>query len=128
MSNQEITTKRIYLPAADADGYRVLVDRLWPRGLRKEDARIDLWAKELAPSGELRKWFGHKPERFEQFSKRYAEELKANPNAQPLLDEISRHDRVTLLYAAKDEAHNNAAVLQRLIAGHAERATTGGNA
>lgn len=115
MKKMKIQMKRVYLPASDTDGYRVLVDRLWPRGVRKENAKIDLWAKELAPSNELRKWFGHIPERFGEFSKRYAEELEANPEARPVLDEIRRHDSVTLLYAAKDEKHNNAVVLSKLL-------------
>ena len=102
----DISIKRVYLPAEDSDGCRVLVDRLWPRGIKKEDAKVDLWAKTLAPSAELRKWFNHIPERFEEFSKKYVEELKANPEAAPVLDELRRHDKVTLLYGAKDEQHN----------------------
>ena len=111
----DISIKRIYLPAEDSDGCRVLVDRLWPRGIKKEDAKVDLWAKTLAPSVELRKWFNHIPERFEEFSKKYVEELKANPEAAPVLDELRRHDKVTLLYGAKDEQHNNAVVLLHLL-------------
>ena len=110
-----IRIKRVYLPAEDSDGYRVLVDRLWPRGIKKEDARIDLWAKALAPSAELRKWFNHIPERFEAFSEKYKEELKANPEVAPVLDELRQHDKVTLLYGAKDEQHNNAVVLLHLL-------------
>jgi uncharacterized protein YeaO (DUF488 family) len=110
-----ISIKRVYLPAEDSDGYRVLVDRLWPRGIKKEDARIDLWAKALAPSAELRKWFNHIPERFEAFSEKYKEELKANPEVAPVLDELRQHDKVTLLYGAKDEQHNNAVVLLHLL-------------
>lgn len=111
----DISIKRIYLPAEDSDGCRVLVDRLWPRGIKKEDAKVDLWAKTLAPSVELRKWFNHIPERFEEFSKKYVEELKANPEAALVLDELRRHDKVTLLYGAKDEQHNNAVVLLHLL-------------
>ena len=110
-----ISIKRVYLPAEDSDGYRVLVDRLWPRGIKKEDARIDLWAKALAPSAELRKWFNHIPERFEAFSEKYKEELKSNPEVAPVLDELRQHDKVTLLYGAKDEQHNNAVVLLHLL-------------
>jgi uncharacterized protein YeaO (DUF488 family) len=110
-----ISIKRVYLPAEDSDGYRVLVDRLWPRGIKKENAKIDLWAKALAPSAELRKWFNHIPERFEEFSKKYVEELKANPEVAPILDELRQHDKVTLLYSAKDEQHNNAVVLLHLL-------------
>ena len=111
----DISIKRIYLPAEDSDGCRVLVDRLWPRGIKKEDAKVDLWAKTLAPSVELRKWFNHIPERFEEFSKKYVEELKANPEAALVRDELRRHDKVTLLYGAKDEQHNNAVVLLHLL-------------
>lgn len=111
----DISIKRVYLPAEDSDGCRVLVDRLWPRGIKKEDAKVDLWAKTLAPSVELRKWFNHIPERFEEFSKKYVEELKANPEAALVLDELRRHDKVTLLYGAKDEQHNNAVVLLHLL-------------
>ena len=110
-----ISIKRVYLPAEDSEGYRVLVDRLWPRGIKKENAKIDLWAKALAPSAELRKWFNHIPERFEEFSKKYVEELKANPEVAPILDELRQHDKVTLLYGAKDEQHNNAVVLLHLL-------------
>ena len=111
----DISIKRVYLPAEDSDGCRVLVDRLWPRGIKKEDAKVDLWAKTRAPSVELRKWFNHIPERFEEFSKKYVEELKANPEAALVLDELRRHDKVTLLYGAKDEQHNNAVVLLHLL-------------
>jgi DNA-3-methyladenine glycosylase len=110
-----ISIKRVYLPAEDSDGYRVLVDRLWPRGIKKENAKIDLWAKALAPSAELRKWFNHIPERFEEFSKKYVEELKGNPEVAPILGELRQHDKVTLLYGAKDEQHNNAVVLLHLL-------------
>lgn len=111
----KVKCKRIYLPAEESDGYRVLVDRLWPRGIRKEDAKVDLWAKQLAPSTELRKWFAHIPERFDEFSKRYLSELKQNDEVTPIIDELRRHDVVTLLYSAKDEQHNNAVVLEKLL-------------
>lgn len=112
---QVINVKRVYEAAAEADGYRVLVDRLWPRGIKKENAHVDLWAKALAPSTELRKWFGHVPERFDEFAKRYADELKGNAEAAGLIAQLRQHDVVTLLYAAKDEHHNNAVVLKSLI-------------
>ena len=111
----EVYTKRIYLPAEEGDGYRVLVDRLWPRGIKKENAKVDLWAKQLAPSSELRKWFGHIPERFTEFKEKYIAELKANSDVAGILEEIRRHDVVTLLYAAKDEEHNNAIVLKDIL-------------
>lgn len=112
----DVKTKRVYLPAEESDGFRVLVDRLWPRGIKKENAKVNLWAKALAPSTELRKWFNHIPERFAEFSSRYTEELKANADAQTLLAEIRKHDVVTLVYGAKDEQHNNAVVLKSILA------------
>lgn len=111
----KIQIKRVYTPTEESDGYRVLVDRLWPRGIKKENANVDLWAKQLAPSTELRKWFNHIPERFEEFSKRYVDELNSNPEAITLIDELKKHDTVTLLYSAKDEEHNNAVVLRDLL-------------
>lgn len=111
----KVKCKRIYLPAEESDGYRVLVDRLWPRGIKKEDAKVDLWAKQLAPSTELRKWFAHIPERFYEFSKRYLSELKQNDEVAPIIDELRNHEVVTLLYGAKDEQHNNAIVLEKLL-------------
>lgn len=111
----QVYCKRVYLPASDTDGFRVLLDRLWPRGIKKENAHVDMWAKALAPSTELRKWFGHDPERFEEFARRYEEELSANAEAGTLLKEIRTHDVVTLLFGAKDENHNNAVVLSRIL-------------
>lgn len=112
----EVKCKRVYLPAEEGDGYRVLVDRLWPRGIKKENARVDLWAKQLAPSTELRKWFAHIPERFDEFAQRYKDELEANPDAAPIIGELRRHEVVTLLFGAKDERHNNAVVLAKMMA------------
>lgn len=107
-----LCVKRVYDPAAPADGYRVLVDRLWPRGMKKEDAALDLWLKELAPSRELREWFGHEPARWEGFRHRYAGELDAAAEHwRPLLTR-ARRGRVTLLHAARDEEHNNAVALK----------------
>jgi len=108
--------KRIYLPAEDTDGYRILVDRLWPRGIKKENAKVDLWAKDVAPSTELRKWFDHIPERFNEFKERYRTELKETEAFSNLLKAIQEHDNVTLLFSAKDEEHNNAVVLKDIIA------------
>ncbi|EID33620.1 PF04343 family protein [Prevotella sp. oral taxon 306 str. F0472] len=107
--------KRVYLPAEETDGYRILVDRLWPRGISKEKAKIDLWLKEVAPSNELRKWFGHDPERFNEFTERYKAELQASGALEELRQAIQEHPDVTLLYAAHDEQHNNAVVLQELL-------------
>lgn len=115
--------KRVYEPAASTDGARVLVDRLWPRGLKKEEARLDAWLRDLAPSDGLRKWFGHEPSRFTEFQKRYERELDAEP-ARTLLDELARkaaRGAVTLVFAAKDAEHNNAVVLARMIEGLARR-------
>jgi uncharacterized protein YeaO (DUF488 family) len=107
--------KRIYDAPADNDGYRVLVDRLWPRGVSKEKAALDLWLKDIAPSPELRTWFGHKPERFAEFSHRYEAELAANPAVKELQSVLKDHDKVTLLYAAHDPKINHATVLKKYI-------------
>ena len=102
--------KRIYAPKAPDDGVRVLVDRLWPRGISKRRAALDLWLKDAAPSTVLREWFGHRPERWAEFQRRYREELRDSAAVEQLR-EISRAQRVTLLYAARDEEHNEAAAL-----------------
>lgn len=110
--------KRAYLPPAESDGYRVLVDRLWPRGKSKETEKIDLWLKELAPSSELRKWFQHDVEKYPVFAEKYRQELTVGP-AKTALEElktvIEHHETVTLVYGAKDQAHNNAQVLLTLL-------------
>ena len=107
--------KRIHEPVTPEDGYRILVDRIWPRGVSRNAAQLDLWLKEIAPTAELRKWFGHDPERFAEFGKRYREELAGNPALEQLRSLITEHDRVTLLYAARDKTHNQAAVLLKLL-------------
>ena len=107
--------KRVYEPIEETDGYRVLVDRLWPRGISKAKAQIDLWLKSVAPSNELRKWFGHEPERFAEFSERYRTELGESGALDELRSAIKEHPIATLLYAAHDEEHNNAVVLQELL-------------
>ncbi len=109
--------KRVYDPPGKSDGVRILVDRMWPRGLSKERAAVDLWLRDLAPSGELRKWFGHDPERWAQFRQRYRRELGEHEEN---LKEIRAHTRqgdVTLLYAARDTEHNNAAALREYLSG-----------
>jgi uncharacterized protein YeaO (DUF488 family) len=115
-----IALKRVYdEPAAD-DGKRVLVDRLWPRGLSKERARVDVWLKEVAPSSELRKWFGHEPEKFAEFRRRFEAELDTG-NAQTKFAELrdmARREHITLLFAAHDAEHNNAVVLRDLLLHH----------
>jgi uncharacterized protein YeaO (DUF488 family) len=110
-----IIIKRVYEPAATADGYRVLVDRLWPRGLKKEELPLDAWAKELAPSTALRQWFGHAPSRWDGFRHRYASELDdLAEHWRPLAERSTRHT-VTLLYAARDEEHNQALALKAYL-------------
>ena len=112
-----LRVKRIYEPKAVADGCRVLVDRIWPRGLTREAAAIDYWFKELGPSTALRTWFGHRPERWEEFARRYRAELKVAA-AQPLLQELSAlaaAGPLTLLYSARDEEHNQAVVIAEVL-------------
>lgn len=112
-----VRIRRAYEEPAPLDGYRVLVDRLWPRGLKKEALRLDLWAKDLAPSPALRRWFGHDPARFREFAERYRAELRAAP-ARALLAELARRaagGTVTLVYGARDEEHNGAVVLRDAI-------------
>lgn len=106
--------KRAYEPASPEDGTRVLVDRLWPRGVRKEDARIDWWAKEVAPSTELRRWYGHDPARFEEFAARYRRELVGN-DALAELRALDARETVTLVHAAGDTRHAHARVLRDLL-------------
>ena len=110
-----IRIKRAYEPAEPADGYRVLIDRLWPRGLRKDAAHLDAWLKEIAPSDELRRWFGHEPSKFPEFRERYQRELRGEAGRAALAELARRaaRDTVTLVYAAHDETHNNAVVLAR---------------
>ncbi len=109
-----ISLKRVYEPSAKTDGVRVLVDRLWPRGVTKSKANIDLWVKDLAPSTELRKWFGHDPEKWSEFQKKYRAELKGNL-ALSEIRTLSRQGNVTLIYAAKDELHNHALILKQAL-------------
>lgn len=111
----KFVTKRIYESADESDGYRVLVDRLWPRGVSKERADLDEWAKDIAPSTELRKWFGHDPAKFKEFAKCYKNELKNNPETKTYISDWEKHDVVTLLYGARDETHNEAIVLQAYV-------------
>ncbi|RYU87385.1 DUF488 domain-containing protein [Mucilaginibacter terrigena] len=110
-----IKTKRIYEPFDEADGVRILVDRLWPRGIKKETARLDEWMKEVAPSAGLRKWFNHEIPHWDEFRLKYHIELKRNDAVKALVDLVKKHKTVTLLYAAHDEEHNHAVVLQEFI-------------
>lgn len=111
----DVHVKRIYEAKTDHDGVRVLVDRLWPRGMAKQDAEIDLWLKEIAPSPELRRWFGHAPDRWAEFGRRYREELRRNGAAVESLREMARRETITLLFAARDSEHNNAVVLRDFL-------------
>lgn len=111
-----IKLKRIYDEPETSDGFRILVDRLWPRGVTKERARLDLWLKDIAPSNELRKWFGHDPKRWAAFQKKYKTELLRNKKAIAELKQIAKKEGiVTLLYAAKDNDHNEAIVIKEAI-------------
>lgn len=106
-----LSMKRAYEEPAASDGKRILIDRLWPRGISKEKAHIDIWMKEIAPSTELRKWFGHDPEKWKEFQTRYEKELAANSELVESIRKMAKRDTVTLVYSAKDEAHNDAVVL-----------------
>ena len=117
-SAEHLQLKRAYAPPEPTDGTRVLVDRIWPRGLTKEKAALDLWLKEVAPSPALRKWFGHEPSRFGPFAEKYRAELAKNEAALAPLLEALRAGPVTLVYAAHDEAHNHAVVLKAHLECH----------
>jgi uncharacterized protein YeaO (DUF488 family) len=110
-----IQTKRAYEPASPDDGHRVLIDRLWPRGVSRKNARIDDWIKELSPSTELRQWFGHDPGRFEEFRRRYVEELRNERPRLTALRRRAREGRLTLVYSAHDTEHNDAVVLADIL-------------
>jgi uncharacterized protein YeaO (DUF488 family) len=111
----DVRLKRAYDPATPADGYRVLIDRLWPRGVSRERANLDAWEKELAPSKQLREWFGHEPRRFDEFRRRYLDELRSQRSALTVLRRRARTGTVTLVYAAGDEEHNDAVVLAEVL-------------
>jgi uncharacterized protein YeaO (DUF488 family) len=111
-----IKIKRIYEPYEKNDGYRILVDRLWPRGIKKEAAHFDIWLKEVAPSTLLRKWFNHEPEKWPQFLIKYRTELKASAALDELISLVNKHKLVTLLYGSKNEDFNQAAALKQFIA------------
>ena len=112
-----VRLKRAYEAPTKDDGLRILVDRLWPRGVSKEDAAIDRWIKDVAPSTELRKWFGHDPERWNEFRKRYVAEIRDQPDEFAELRRLARQGPITLVYAARDEAHNDAVVLRQALLG-----------
>lgn len=111
----DIRIKRIYDDPANNDGTRILIDRIWPRGVRKDDAKLDDWIKEIAPSTDLRKWFDHKEERFDKFSNKYKKELQDHPDIIEELVKKAKNKRLTLLYGAKDENHNQAVVLKKFL-------------
>ena len=115
MSAIKIAIKRVYQEPDDTDGFRILVDRLWPRGLSKERAKVDLWLKDIAPSTELRLWFHHDPAKWTEFQKRYKLELKSKGSELDVIKEKVHQGPVTLLYGAKDEAHNEAVVLLAML-------------
>ncbi len=109
--------KRAYEPAAPEDGYRILIDRLWPRGVSKEKAALDEWMKEIAPSADLRRWFGHDPARWGEFQRRYRAELRAHPEELCRIRHLAKLRHVTLVYSAHDEQHNDAVVLRNVLIG-----------
>ncbi len=111
----KINIKRVYEKPGEHDGYRILIDRLWPRGLTKEKAAVDLWLKEIAPTTELRKWFNHEPEKWPDFQKKYLKEIKENKEALAALKDKIKEGKVTLVYGAKDEEHNDAQVLRTYL-------------
>lgn len=111
----QIEIKRVYEKPSPRDGARVLVDRVWPRGVKKADAAIHHWHKEIAPSTELRKWFGHDPDRWDEFRRRYFRELDGTPAAVDELVSLAKKGRITLVFAARDERHNNAAALREYL-------------
>lgn len=112
---KELRLKRVYEPASPEDGMRILVDRLWPRGLRKENAAVDRWLKEIAPSSELRQWFGHDPVRWPEFRRRYTAELRQHVAALDEVRELAKQGTVTLVFGAHDEQHNDAVVLREVL-------------
>lgn len=114
---RNVKLKRAYEPPKGSDGKRVLIDRLWPRGVKKSEAKIDEWIKDIAPSTELRKWFGHEPARWPEFQDRYAEEVYQHPELLRHLRALASNGSLTLVFAARDEVHNDAVVLRSLILG-----------
>jgi uncharacterized protein YeaO (DUF488 family) len=110
-----VHVKRVYDPSEPGDGYRVLIDHVWPRGVSRERAKLDEWARELAPSDQLRRWFDHVPERFDEFRARYRTELAAHADRIEELRTRARHGPLTIVYAARDREHNNAVVVAELV-------------
>jgi len=110
-----IKIKRIYEVASADDGKRIYIDRLWPRGMKKENVKIDEWLKEISPSNGLRKWFSHDPSKYEEFKRRYIKELQKHPEILEKIKKEERRETVTLLFSAKDEEHNNATVIKEIL-------------
>jgi len=121
----DVRVKRVYEPAERSDGYRILIDRLWPRGVSYERARLDAWERDLAPSAALRAWFGHQPDLFDEFRRRYVSELRENRSLLSRLRQRARHGTLTLVYAARDTEHNDAVVLAEVIRRGLPRVTYG---
>jgi uncharacterized protein YeaO (DUF488 family) len=117
LSARDVRLKRAYQPAAADDGMRILVDRLWPRGLKKSDAAIDRWLKDIAPSTALRQWFAHDPARWPEFRRRYAAEIRRHPDQLAELRVLARKGPVTLIFSARDELRNDAVVLRHVLLG-----------
>ena len=115
ISPENIKLKRAYEPPAAGDGMRILVDRLWPRGVKKATAAIDMWAKDVAPSTELRQWFGHETNRWEEFCRRYVAELGQKPDLIKELRALARSGQITLVFGAHDQTHNDAVVLRKVL-------------
>jgi uncharacterized protein YeaO (DUF488 family) len=118
---ENIRLKRAYDSASSGDGARILIDRLWPRGVRKADAAIAVWAKDIAPSTALRRWFGHDPARWHEFRRRYSEEIHRRRDRLDELRTLAQKGRITLVFAARDEAHNDAVVLREILLGRSIR-------
>ena len=114
-NSMKLKIKRVYDKPAEEDGTRILVDRLWPRGLTKQKAKVDVWLKDIAPSTELRKWFAHDPEKWKEFIKKYKKELHENKEQAAVLKEYLRQGTVTLVYGARDEVHNEALVIKEVF-------------
>ena len=115
IASKNVKLKRAYETPSTEDGIRVLVDRLWPRGVKRSDAAIDHWFRDLSPSTELRKWFGHDPDRWEEFRRRFAVELRQHADQLNGLRDLAHHGKITLIYAAHDELHNDAVVLRDVL-------------
>jgi uncharacterized protein YeaO (DUF488 family) len=120
-TESQVRLKRAYEPAARGDGTRILIDRLWPRGVTKKAAAIDEWMKDISPSTALRQWFGHEPSRWQEFRRRYVREVRDNPDQLRRLRALAKQGPVTLVFSARDELHNDAVVLREIVSGKRNR-------